>query len=507
VLSALEFEQRSVTGVEINGDIIGLANDTYADYTGHLRDQPGVSIVNDDARSFLNRTGEEYGIIQISLIDTWAATSAGAFALTENGLYTTEAWDTFLDRLDADGVLSVTRYFQDTEVDGEPVDPVETYRTIALAAQVLTDRGIDQPRGNILVYGAPSGYPEVELVNVMVSPVPFTPGDIATLDLRAAEFGFEVKLNPAVSTDPVLEALTAPGGPGPALDLVSADISAPTDDRPFFFQMADLGTFLDRGILRDHFVIRPVLVLGGLGVIVLALAATCVAVPLAVGRRRGTARPVRAELPFYTYFGGIGFGFLLVEIAQLQRLSLYLGHPTYGLTVSLFSVLLFSGFGSMAAGRILGHGTELERDAVDDDPRSRRSLSVLGTLLFVVLVSGYLTPQILGATDGSTTPVRIAIAIAVLAPMAFMMGMPFAAGMEAAAAWPGMPTAFLWGINGAASVCASVLAVVIALFFGISAAFLAGTLAYVVATASLAVVELRRPVEDAAVDGEPAIAG
>jgi hypothetical protein len=133
---------------------------------------------------------------------------------------------------------------------------------------------------------------------------------------------------------------------------------------------------------------------------------------------------------------------------------------------------------------------------------------VLGTLLVVVALSGYFTPQVLGATDGSTTPLRIAVAVALLAPMAFMMGMPFAIGMEAAAARPGMPTAFLWGINGAASVCASVLAVVIALFVGISAAFWAGTLAYGVAAASLAVVEMRRPVpdRDAAVDGEPAMA-
>jgi hypothetical protein len=369
---------------------------------------------------------------------------------------------------------------------------------------VLTDRGVADPRDHVLVYAAPSGYPEVELVNVLVSPEPFSDEDVATLRDRAEELGFEVKLDPTTATDPVIEALVAPGGPSGALDMVSADISPPSDNRPFFFQMADFGTFLDKGIFRDHFVIRPVLVLAGLGLIVLVLAATCIAIPLLAARRSGAGRPVRAELPFYTYFGGIGLAFLLVEIAQLQRLSLYLGHPTYGLAVSLFSVLLFSGLGSLAAGAILGHGR-----AGGAERRGRWSIGVLVTLLAVVGVMGALTPTILHATDGQTTPVRIAIAAAVLAPMAFMMGMPFATGMEAAAERPGTPTAFLWGINGAASVCASVLAVVIALFFGISAAFWAGFLAYGAAAASLSVVVLRRPVpvRQRAPEGEPAVVG
>jgi hypothetical protein len=134
---------------------------------------------------------------------------------------------------------------------------------------------------------------------------------------------------------------------------------------------------------------------------------------------------------------------------------------------------------------------------------------VLVTLLLVVAASGLATPEILAATDGSTTPTRIAIAAAVLAPMAFMMGMPFAAGMEAAAGRPGMPTAFLWGINGAASVCASVFAVVIALFLGISAAFWTGFLAYGVAAGSLTIVTLKHQlaVPRRSVESEPAVAG
>jgi hypothetical protein len=473
VLSALEFDQRSVTGAEMNGDIIDIATDTYGDFTGHLDQDPRVDLVNDEARSYLARTEQRYDIIQISLIDTWAATAAGAFALTENSLYTTEAWDLFLDRLRANGILSVTRYFPTTDADGRPVEPLETYRTIALASEALTQRGVANPRDHVLAYRVPTGY-GVDLATVMVSPDPFSESDLAVLSDRADALGYTPVLTPDDAADPVIAALTAPGGPGDATNRVDADISPPSDDRPFFFQMADIGTLLNGDIGRENHVTRPALVLGLLAVIVLGLAACCVGLPLVLARRTAAVRADRRRLvPLYTYFTGIGLGFLLIEVAQLQRLSIFLGHPTYGLTVSLFSILVFSGIGSMLTERIVR----------DDRPRSR--LVPLAALVTTVIVAGLLTPAVLRALDGATTPVRIATAVALLAPLALLMGMPFAVGMRAAASIPGAPTAFLWGINGAASVCASVLGVVISLFFGISTAFWAGALAYGLACISM----------------------
>ncbi|MGH9261987.1 MAG: hypothetical protein ACRD08_19185, partial [Acidimicrobiales bacterium] len=126
VLSALEFDQRSVTGAEINGDIVDLVHNKFGDFTGHLDQDPRVRIVIDEARSYLSRTDDRYDVITISLIDTWAATAAGAFALSENSLYTTDAWHLFMDRLRDDGILSVTRYFRTEDADGAPVEPLET---------------------------------------------------------------------------------------------------------------------------------------------------------------------------------------------------------------------------------------------------------------------------------------------------------------------------------------------------------------------------------------------
>src|SRR5918997_5314823 len=147
VLSALEFDQRSVTGVEINGDILDITNGRYGDFTGHLDRHPKVDFVNDEARSYLARTDERFDIIQISLIDTWAATSAGAYALSENSLYTTEAWGEFFDSLDEGGILSVSRWFDFVGAER----PLEMYRTASLASQALVEHGVENPRDHMLI--------------------------------------------------------------------------------------------------------------------------------------------------------------------------------------------------------------------------------------------------------------------------------------------------------------------------------------------------------------------
>ena len=488
ILSALEFEQRSVTGVEINGDILDITNGTYGEFTGHLDRDPRVEFVNDEARSYLTRTDNEYDIIQISLIDTWAATAAGAFALSENSLYTTEAWDTFFDRLKPEGILSVSRWYNTVEDS----TPLETYRTAALAAEALTEQGIENPRDHILIYHGLPGVFDIKVATLLVSPDPFDPALIASLGDQAEQLGFTPVLTPDASPDAKFAALTAPGGPDDAVAEFSEDISAPTDNRPYFFQMADLDTVLDGGMFENRLVTRPVLVLGLLAITVLTLAAICIGLPLLVAKRAGQRAALnRGVAPFYTYFAGIGLGFLLIEISQLQRLSIFLGHPTYGLTVVLFTVLLFSGVGSMLT----------ERFVRADRPASL--VAPLAVLVGVVLLFGVVTPTVIRSFDGSTTPVRIATAVALLAPLGLVMGMPFAIGMRAATRRPETPTAYLWGINGATSVCASVLAVVIALFFGISSAFWTGTAAYLVALASMWVISRQPALEDELADLEP----
>jgi hypothetical protein len=484
VLSAFEFDQRSVTGAEINDAILDVVNDEYGDFTGHLDRDPRVTFVNDEARSYLARSDRTFDTIQMSLIDTWAATAAGAFALAENALYTTDAFATFFDQLEPGGILSISRWYS---IAG--AEPLETYRTAALAAHALERRGVANPRDHLLIYHSPESAFATNTATLLISPEPFSARDIAVVERETQRLGFTPVLTPETAIDERFAALAAPGGPEAGIAQFDENIAPPTDERPFFFQMADVGTFLSGGFRNDH-VTRPVLTLGMLALAVLLLTAAFVIVPLLATTRR---RDHQGMTPYYLYFAGIGLGFLMIEIAQLQRLSLFLGHPIYGLAVCLFSILLFGGIGSMLAGPFVASG------------RAASRLAPMAALLALLAVVGLLTPAVLDRFEGSTMPVRIAASVAIMASIGLLMGMPFSIGMRAAsAARPDAPTAFLWGINGAMSVCASVLATLLAILFGIKVAYWSGWWAYVLAAAALAVIVLRRPAT--AIDLETAAA-
>ena len=190
--------------------------------------------------------------------------------------------------------------------------------------------------------------------------------------------------------------------------------------------------------------------------------------------RAGSLDPVgdRADIaPHLLYFGAIGLGFMLVEISQVQRLAIFLGHPVYSLSVVLFSLLLSSGIGSLATARVW------------DRPQS--STRILLLLVVVLVAFGGITPLVIRYFDAASIATRIAVSVGILMPIGFLMGMAFPIGMRRALSEAPSIAPWLWGVNGAASVCASVLVVVIALGAGISAAFWVGTGCYLVALAAI----------------------
>ncbi|MCC5875648.1 MAG: hypothetical protein JJU11_05455, partial [Candidatus Sumerlaeia bacterium] len=199
------------------------------------------------------------------------------------------------------------------------------------------------------------------------------------------------------------------------------------------------------------------------------LGALCIFLPLILATRRGI---MKGSFPYITYFFGIGIGFMMVEIAEMQRLIVFLGHPIYALTVVLFVFLLFSGIGSYFTDSLVGENL-------------RRGGTIrLVVLIAVLLVTSIATPFLVSNFAGSVTPVRIALAVAMLAPMAFFMGMAFPIGMKAAnIAHEGLAP-WLWGINGAMSVVATVLAVAVSMTTTISHTFAIGMGAYLITLAS-----------------------
>ena len=191
ILSALAFEQRSVTGVEINDVILDTANNKFGDFTGHLDRYPQVRFFNDEGRSFITRSKEKYDIIHVSFIDTWAATAAGAYTLTENALYTVEGWEVFLDHLTDEGLISFSRWFVEE-------NPGEVYRLETLAVQSLMNAGIERPRDHIAIYRTwgRGGNADVGIATMLVSKRPFSRGDLVRMSAAASRMRFDTVLDP-----------------------------------------------------------------------------------------------------------------------------------------------------------------------------------------------------------------------------------------------------------------------------------------------------------------------
>lgn len=468
ILSALVFEQKSVLGIEINKDIIEAVNKRFGDFTGHLDRNPKVTFVNDEARSYIARLKDKFDIIQISLIDTWAATAAGAFILAENSLYTVGAWKIFLKHLNPNGILSVSRWAF-PELDGE------MYRLTSLATASLTQLGIKNPGKHIVIvrhmFGkigdahAPSG-----IGTMLVCKKPFSDEDLNIIEQIVNKMQFDIVLTPRFSLDSTFATIASGKNLTNFVTNFPINIAPSTDNSPFFFYMLRIRDIFNRSIWKQGIMsiiqMKAVFILATLLATVIVLTFLSIIVPLIITTGKAS---LKGAFSFLIFFSAIGLGFMLIEISQMQRLIIFLGHPTYGLSVVLFSLLLSSGLGSLSTQKI-------------SNPSMKSSVIVPLTLLLLVLITFWeLTPYAICMFQGSTTPVRVLVAIAMLFPLGLFMGMPFPLGMKVASAKSASITPWLWGINGATSVCASVLAVVIALASGISTSFWMGFLCYVIA--------------------------
>jgi len=482
-LAALVFGQRSIVGVEINEEIIRAVTERFGEFTGHLERDPRVVFVNDEARSYIARQRDRYDIIQASLIDTSAATAAGAFVLTENSIYTTDAWKVFLDHLAPRGILTFSWFFF-------PDLPGEMYRLTSLARAALVDRGTGDVRAHVILVRQKTTGKSVG--TILVSPDPFSADDLAALETVVRSERFDVVLAPGSAGDPTFVAIAS----GAAPDTLGADpplmIDPPTDDRPFFFNMLRL---------RDA-VLPGRMTLGSLGgnqkavVMLCALLAgavtftlACLAFPLVLAARRPA---LRGAVPWLLFFTCVGLGFMLIEISQMQRLIIFLGHPTYGLSVVLFALLLSGGAGSYSTRGAQPSGaadvavTPVVRDG------DRRAIARLAALVATLALFGGIAPGLIHGCATWPTPGRILVAVALLSPIGFFMGTAFPLGMMASGSGDTRMTAWFWGVNGAASVCGSVLGTALALSWGITLVFWTGVGCYVLALGAFALATGKR---------------
>lgn len=457
LLTSVAAGAQSVTAVEVNPIIVGLLKGKYAGFSGGVYNRPEIHVVTDEARSTIRRSHERYDVIQAGYVDTYAATAAGAFSLTENTLYTVEAYEDYLAHLTPDGIVSIQRYYE------EP--PQQSIRLISLALEALRRRGDTHPASHVVVVR------DADRASVLVKNSPFTEENVRAIEALCARAG--------------LELIAAPGRPGKGLygEMLAApdfraviarqalDLSPTTDDRPFFFYVVKPMTFW-RALLPmtgERMNSRAVFLLTGLLFVALVGCVLLIALPALARRSVGSAGA--GALPAMGYFAALGLGFILVEIGALQRLMLFLGHPALALSVVLSTLLLSAGLGSAS---------------VRDVPleRTRAALRVrLILILIAVAVAAWVWPPILRAWIALERPARIAVVVIALAPVGFLLGTAMPLGLRRLAAGRAELVPWAWSVNGGTSVLGSVLAMVVAINNGFTATLVVGGVCYVAALA------------------------
>ncbi len=436
IQAALLTKHAPVYGIEFNGRMLELLRGPIGRTSG-VPTNPDVHLVQDEGRSFMARKGPPFRLIQASLVDTWAATGAGAHALGENGLYTVEAWRTFFERLEPDGVFTVSRWRQ------------EILRLSSLGVATLLDAGVRRPRDQLVLIGTPS------LVSIILSRSPLTKRDRAALAAIAEEHGFElIAPGPKAGTPELLQVLSATSRR--ELDAATlsrdADYRPPTDDRPY----ATIGSIEGNQLATRTLVLSFVASL--------ALVTGAILVPL-LRRARPRRRGGRLLWAGLAYFLLIGIGFMLVEVTLLQRLGLVLGQPTYSLIVVVSSLVGSTGFGALLS---------------DHLPLSRRPYCFAGPVVIAGAVAtlSMLWPVVLPHIMQEQLIVRIPFAVSVTALLGVLLGVAFPAGIRLVSAAQRDETPWFWGINGIGSVLASSLGIMIAQRYGLSVAQLSAALAY-----------------------------
>jgi predicted membrane-bound spermidine synthase len=465
VIIARLFGAKDVTAVEVNPLVARdvMSSEPFRSFSGGLYDQPGVHLVVDEGRSFLRRSHQHYDLIVATMVDTWAATAAGAFALSENNLYTVEAFSDYLDRLGPDGILSMTRWYQ------RPPD--QLLRLVSLGRVALAKRGVEDPRSHfIVVKGPDEGHP-LTTATFLLKKSPFSAAEVQRAEDFAREQGLEVLYAPSHPPSNDLTRLIEAPDPAAVWRAYPSDISPPRDNSPFFFQSVRPENVFSKRWARGEWrhTNLGTLVLFGLVGITVAVVVLFILGPLALVRRR-LAGPTRgARLPFLLYFAALGAGFIVVEVVLVQRCVLFLGHPAQALTVVLFTILLFSGLGSLLSGRFSSASL----------PRTLRLvlLVVAGLIGLAVLA----LPPLFYALVHLATTWRVLVAVAALAPLGLALGMPMPTGIRILDARAPELIPWAWGVNGAASVLGSVGAVALAMLWGFDQALLVAAGLYLAA--------------------------
>jgi SAM-dependent methyltransferase len=473
VLLALHHGADRVDAVELNPQMVELLRGPYADWSGQLYDHDRVKVHVSEARGFVTRSTEFYDLIQVGLLDSFAVSGSGVQSLNENYLYTVEAIRSYLERLKPGGILAITRWLK--------VPPRDSLKLAATLLDAMRLDGVDRPGRQLAVIRS------WNTVTLLARNGEFTNREISIIRNFARLRSFDTAYYPSMPPGEanrfnrldrpwLFEGIIALTGEdaGRFLDDYKFYIRAATDDRPYFFH------FFKWRVLPEVLELRR---RGGAGLVewgYLVLAATLlqalffgllfILLPLLLARRDW---PPAGGGRMGAYFFLLGLAFLFVEMAFIQKFILFLSHPIYSVAVVLAGFLIFAGLGSRCS---VNFAIALEKRG-----RSPVRVAVSGIVVFALSYI-FLLPWLFAQCMGQADTVRILVALATIAPLAFCMGLPFPLGLRFAAGHAPGFIPWAWGINGFASVVSATLATLLAIELGFTAVLLLALVFYVLAS-------------------------
>lgn len=452
----------SIDAVELDPNVISLVKETFGEYAGHLYSDEMVKVHAAEARSFISRSGDVFDLIQVSLLDSFTASATGGHALSESYLYTVEAMSDAYRRLGAGGCLVITRWLK--------VPPRDSLKLFATALPALKRLGVPSPEKHMALIRS------WNTTTLLIKKGDLSEEDVARIRSFCSMRSFDIDFCPGVDPgesnrfnvleEPYLsDGITALIGEDRQdfMERYKFAIEPATDDRPYFFHFFKWRTLPEilssrgRGGLPLIEWAYPVLVMTLVQALVLSL--LLILLPLcSLGRARET-RPGGGRIAFY--FSALGLAFLFMEMAFIQKLILFLGHPIYAASVVIAGFLVFAGLGSRCS-EVLGR--VLSRNGADGSIGAIRAAAAAVVILSALYM--LLLPNLFTRLAGAGDTTRIIVSMAIIAPLAFPMGMPFPLGLAMLGDSRPACIPWAWGINGCTSVLAAVAASLLAIHFG-----------------------------------------
>jgi len=458
ILTSLFFQAESIEAVELNPVTTSLLKGKYAPYSGNLIYQPEVSLTTGDGRTYLTRSNNNYDLIWFVAPDSYAANnsaSSGAFVLSESYLYTVEMLNEAFNHLTEKGII--VAQFGEYDFDKKPN---RTARYVSTAYESLNSINVKNPNEHMVVTTS-LDYP-ASLSTVLIKKKPFETVELKRLSEHTKSVkGTKIRYMPnqkGLNNTIELVASSPYDQVKDTLDDYPYNLSPVHDNAPFFWHFQNFGDVLneifepvDPGRDPEVAVGERVLIL--LLIISIVLAAIFLLLPFCLVRKNWSELPNKKAS--FSYFAALGIGFMLLEITMIQKLVLLLGYPTYSLTITLASLLIFTGIGSASSSFISG------------SPKLR--------LWLLVILSIITASYLIGLTPLTNLLIQFPLwfrffsAFIILAPLGLCLGIFMPLGLKSVARISDFPTIYIswaWAVNGFFSVIGSVLTTILAMTYG-----------------------------------------